>query len=707
MSLTPGTRLGPYEVTAQIGVGGMGEVYRATDTNLKRAVAIKVLPDALAADPERLARFQHEAEVLAALDHPAIVTVFSVEEADGVHFITMQLVDGRSLDSVIPEGGLPVARVLEVGWAIAEALAAAHERGIVHRDLKPANVMVTGDASVKLLDFGLAKETRAAGPSDQTLTSSPLTEIGVVMGTPAYMSPEQIAGSAIDHRTDIFALGVLLFEMATGRRPFEGRSSAETAAAVLRDVPPPVTDVRADLPPDLGRIIRRCLEKEVRHRIQTARDVANDLREIGQRNPPATPEQAAPMPRPASPGPGSGEERAAEGFWVAVLPFEATGPDSAAGAFAHGLFEETLTGMSRFSYLRVIARSSVRQYANSLADVRTIGRELGARYVMEGSVRQAGPRVRVTAQVSDVNTGAQLWTETFDRAFQPEAMFELQDELAPRIVSTVADPYGVLVRHMGERLRQLPDETFTPHEAVLLACDFLYRVTPGDHLRARGILERAVHVDSAAGSCWAWLANMYVMEHGHGFNPLPEPLKRALDAAQRAVDLDPSNAYAHNSLAQAYFFLKKLPEFRLAAQRALELNPWDSNNLVGMGLFWSFCLDSQEGCGIIARAEKLNPQHPSWYAFANFWHAYQQRDYAAATTLALRIGRSVHHWPPLMRAIAYGQSGQAEPAREALAELLTFRPEFGKEAKVFLDKWFLPDMVDHILDGLRKAGLDL
>ncbi len=405
----------------------------------------------------------------------------------------------------------------------------------------------------------------------------------------------------------------------------------------------------------------------------------------------------------------SGGARAAEaGFWVAVLPFEAAGPDTAA-TFANGLFEETLTGMSRFSYLRLIARSSVRKYAGSHSDVRTIGRELGARYVLEGSVRQAGSRVRVTVQLSEAGSGAQLWTETFDRAFQPEAIFDLQDELAPRIVSTVADPYGVLVRNIGERLRQTPDEAITPHEAVLLACDFLYRVTPNDHLRARGLLERAVEADPAASEAWAWLANMYVMEHGHGFNPLPDPLRRALEAAQRAVDLNPSSAYAHNSLAQVYFFLKKLPEFRLSAQRAMELNPWDSNNLVGMGLFWSFCLDSQEGCEIIARAEKLNPQHPSWYPFATFWHSYQQRDYATAATLALKIGRSVHHWPALMRAISYGQLRQMEPAREALAELLAIRPEFRPEsrdeARLFLEKWFLPEMVEHILEGLAKAGL--
>ena len=259
--MNPGDSLGHYRVVAELGVGGMGEVYRATDTKLGREVALKVLPAGMAASADRLERFRREAKALAALDHPGIVTVFSVEEAEGVHFLTMQLIEGQALDSAIPEGGLPIQRLLDIASALADALAAAHDRGIVHRDLKPANVMITTDGRVKVLDFGLAKELRAADPTDVTLTSSPHTEIGVVMGTPAYMSPEQVVGAALDHRTDIFSLGVLLYEMVTGRRPFQGRSSAETTSAILRDTPAAVTEVRADVPGDLARIIRRCLEE--------------------------------------------------------------------------------------------------------------------------------------------------------------------------------------------------------------------------------------------------------------------------------------------------------------------------------------------------------------------------------------------------------------------------------------------------------------
>jgi len=273
-----GRNLSHYRITAALGAGGMGEVYRATDTKLGREVALKVLPAEMARDPQRLARFQREARVVAALNHPHIVTIFSVEEADSVNFLTMELVEGQSLDRLIPPNGLPVERIVTIAGALAGALAAAHDKGIVHRDLKPANVMVTSEGRVKVLDFGLAKEAQGDSLADETMTSAGRTQPGIVMGTPAYMSPEQVAGRPLDHRTDIFSLGVVLHEMATGRRPFAGTSSAELGSAILRDTAPSVTDVRPDLPNDLARIIRRCMEKDPHRRVQTARDVTNEFR---------------------------------------------------------------------------------------------------------------------------------------------------------------------------------------------------------------------------------------------------------------------------------------------------------------------------------------------------------------------------------------------------------------------------------------------
>ncbi len=317
-----------------------------------------------------------------------------MEESEGVHFLTMQLVEGQPLNHLIPNGGLPVERIVEIAGALADALAAAHEKGIVHRDLKPANVMVSKEGRVKVLDFGLAKDVRGADLGDATLTSASHTEAGVVMGTRAYMSPEQTSGRPLDHRTDIFSLGVVLHEMATGRRPFAGNSSAELVSAILRDTPPPVTDVRSDLPSDLARIIRRCLEKDPRHRVQTARDVSNEFRDLARQ----TSQKVAPTSTSTSTSTSravsaadSGAIRAGEGFWVAVLPFKYSGGNVDLTALAEGLTEDIVTGLSRFSYLRVIARSSTSYHLASQAlDVRSASKELGARYVMEGSLRQAG-----------------------------------------------------------------------------------------------------------------------------------------------------------------------------------------------------------------------------------------------------------------------------------------------------------------------------
>ena len=365
----------------------MGEVYRATDTKLAREIALKVLPAAMANDPDRLARFQREARAVAALNHPNVVTVFSVEESDNVHFITMELIEGQPLDRLIAANGLPSERIIEIAGAIAEALSAAHEKGIVHRDLKPANVMVTNEGRVKVLDFGLAKDVGSETANGATMASAGYTQAGMVMGTPAYMSPEQVSGRPLDHRSDIFSFGVMLHEMATGRRPFEGNSSAELISSILRDSPPSVTDApsgiafrhRPRYPPLPGERAASSRADCPRCQQRIPRPGANHhASRAGFHLKPCELTVAA----------DSGAARAEEGFWVAVLPFKYGGGNQDLKALAEGLSEEVVTGLSRFSYLRVIARGSTAKYSSESGDVRAIGRELGARYVMEGSLRQ-------------------------------------------------------------------------------------------------------------------------------------------------------------------------------------------------------------------------------------------------------------------------------------------------------------------------------
>jgi serine/threonine protein kinase/tetratricopeptide (TPR) repeat protein len=720
MALAPGTKLGPYEIQSPLGAGGMGEVYRATDTKLGRDVALKVLPAEMAHDPERLARFRREAKALAQLDHPNIVTIHSVEESDGVHFLTMQLVEGQPLDRLIPQGGLPVEQIVEIASALGDALAAAHEKGIVHRDLKPANVMVSNEGRVKVLDFGLAKDVRAANIGDATLTSASHTQVGVVMGTPAYMSPEQTSGRPLDHRTDIFSLGVMLHEMATGRRPFEGTSSAELVSAILRDTPPSVTDVRSDLPSDLARIIRRCLEKDPRHRVQTARDVGNEFRDLARQTsqklalatPPASRAVAAADSGAARADEGSsasdsGASRAEEGFWVAVLPFKYSGSNAELTALAEGLTEEIVTGLSRFSYLRVIARGSTAKYSSEAGDIRAIGKELGAHYVMEGSIRQAGSTARLAVQLVDAITGAHLWAETFDRAFRPEEIFALQDELVPRIVSTVADQHGILPRSISAAIRKKGDAQLSPYEAVFRVFGLHERMTQQEHAAVRNLLERAVQNAPDHGDCWAMLATLYSDEYWFGFNVRPDPLGRALAAAQRAVEVAPASALASQALAQILFLRRERQAFRPLAERTIALNPMDGATTALMGILLACAGDWEHGCAVADSAMRLNPNFPGWYWLATAFNAYRTRDYRAAIDAALRIQMPGYFWIPATCAAAFGQLGEREAAQKSLKELLAIRPDFVGATREEFGKWLEPELVEHFVDGLREAGLEI
>lgn len=700
-----GLTLAHYQIKAAIGAGGMGQVYRATDTKLGREVALKVLPQAVANDPERLARFQREARAVAALNHPNVVTLYSVEESDGIHFLTMELLEGQSLDHLIPARGLSAEQNVEIGNAIAEALAAAHEKGIIHRDLKPANVMLTTDGRVKVLDFGLAKNLGAETASEATLTAAGQTQAGMVMGTPAYMSPEQVSGRTLDHRTDIFSLGVLLHEMATGHRPFEGTSSAELISAILRDNPPPVTDLRADLPSDLARVIRRCLEKDPRHRLQTARDVANEFRDMARSVPRSTPTPTSPSR--ATKVPDSGAARADEGFWIAVLSFRHKGTNPSLESLSDGLTDEIITGLSRFSYLRVIARGSTAKYSSESGDVRRIGGELGARYVMEGSLRQAGSKLRVAVQLVDATTGAHLWAENYERAFDAEAIFELQDDLVPRIVSTVADMNGALPRSMSQAVRGRDPAQLTPYEAVLRAFGYFEHLDPAELSASRSALEAAVNKSPSSSDAWALLALLNVHDYAQGFEMREDALPAAASAAQRAVESGPSNHLAYYALAQTSFFLKEYQAFRAAAERCLALNASDGNCVASLGGMMVGAGSNARGIELAGRAKQLNPNHPGWYWYSNFHHAYSQGDYQGAVEAVGKANLPRHWSTPWMLAAAYGQLGQTEEAAKCLRRAFELRPKFASSVRRDIAKWYHPALAEHVLAGLRKAGMQI
>jgi len=702
MSLERGVRLGHYVLGDSLGAGGMGEVYLARDTKLGRDVALKILPPTLAGDVDRLARFQREARAVAALNHPHIVTIYSVEESDGLHFFTMEVVEGQPLDRMIPDGGLSSDDILRIAAAIADALVAAHDKGIVHRDLKPANVMVAADGRIKVLDFGLAKISSDAAQSAASMATELQTRDGVVVGTLPYMSPEQVAGRPMDHRTDIFSLGVILYEMASGRRPFQGASSIELASAILRDTPPLISDVRPDLPVDLARVIRRCLEKDPSDRIQTARDVGTECRELARQGPQTS---TAAAPGHTSTENGSGVVRQDEGFRVAVLPFKCGGGNADLLALADGLSEEIVTGLSRFSYLRVLARSSTVRYVNQSGDVRTVGKEIGARYVMEGSVRQAGSQLRVSVQLVDALTGAHLWAETYDRRFQPDQVFAMQDELIPRIVSTCADTFGVLARSISDAVRGKEPGQLSPYEALMRGFGYHHRLTPGEHAEARDALERAVEQAPGNADCWAMLSWVYSHEYGHGFNPRPGSLERALVAARRAVDLAPSNHLALQALGVVLFFRKNIAGCLHAAERALALNPLDGSNEAIFLI--TFSGDWERGCALIERAMELNPHHPGWYRLMFSFNEYRKANYRAALDEAVKANVPGFFWTNVMLSAAHAQLGEAEAAHHAVRDLLAQKEGFAESARDTIEKWLDPQLSADLIEGLRKAGLEI
>ncbi|MGH9365792.1 MAG: protein kinase domain-containing protein, partial [Thermoanaerobaculia bacterium] len=541
-----------------------------------------------------------------------------------------------------------------------------------------------------------------------TLTESRanLTGEGQVFGTVAYMSPEQARGIAVDARSDVFSLGVVLYQMLTGERPFQGASAVDMISSILRDKPASVTDLRADLPPHLGRILRRCLEKDPRDRYQTSRDVFNELKEL------RAEASSAPVSSPRSEAgggarPPSGAIRADEGFWVAVLPFKSAGTSTELKALADGLSEEVVAGLSPFSYLRVITGGSTQRYANQSPDLRVVGKELGARYVMNGSLRQVGARLHVAVQLVDATTGAQLWAETFERPFSPEAVFELQDDLVPRIVSTVADMHGVLPRSMSEAVRIKAPDQMSPYEALLRSFGYNERFTPEDHAEVRTCLERAVQQAPGNADCWAMLSLMYANEYGHWGNPGPGSLERALRAARTAVEAAPLSSLPYYALAQALFFRREIPAFRVAAERAVSLNPMDGATAAFMGLLIAYAGDWERGCALSEKGSQLNPNHPGLYRYTAWHDAYRKKDYRGALDVALKLNAPKNFYTHAVLAICYAQLGQMEQARKAVRDLLALKPDYAQVARELHGRWIEPELVEHLMDGLRKAGLEI
>jgi len=534
-----GRTLGHYRIVEKIGAGGMGVVYRAHDERLDRDVAVKVLPEEVAQDPNRLARFEREAKTVAKLDHPNILAIHDYGAHDGSTYAVMELLEGDNLRERIPSGGMGWPKAVEISAAVADGLAAAHGKGIIHRDLKPENIFLTADGRVKILDFGLARLVLPADEEAETATMEPLaTAAGTVMGTVGYMSPEQAAGRPVDTRSDLFSLGTILYEMTAGRRPFEGDTAADTLAALLRDDPPPLGDVD----PRLARLVERCLRKEVAERFQSATELRKGIEDCL-------------APQHDSVGPS-----------IAVLPFHNMSGAGEDEFLCEGLTEEIINVLTRIPGLRVIARTSAFAVGHLGLDVREIGARLEVGTILEGSVRRAGQRVRITAQLVKSSDGGHLWSERFDRELTD--VFALEDEIAEAIAKRLRVE---LKSDKGEPRRLAVD--VEAHHAFLEGRHYFAKGTPEALAQAKASFERAIEIDATLAVAFDSLAELYWYLGFFGGVPPREAFSQGIWYAMRALELDDTLAETHALLGMLRKELDyNWPEVDRELNRARELN---------------------------------------------------------------------------------------------------------------------------------------
>jgi len=691
MALSPGTRLGPYQIAAPLGAGGMGEVYRARDTRLGRDIAVKVLPDAVASSPDRLARFEREAKAVASLNHPNIVTLHSIEEVAGTRFLTMELVEGRDLSTLVTPRGLPLAQVLDLAIPLADALVAAHEKGIVHRDLKPSNVMVTHEGRIKVLDFGLAKLAQAAPDVENaraaTMTS-PISDTGQVVGTAPYMSPEQIRGESMDARTDLFSFGILVYELSTGKRPFSGETFADVSSAVLRDSPLSLTSLRADLPLDLERIIGRCLEKNPRERFQTALDVANELRGLNRTPAPAEPSLHVPQDRPS----------------IAVLPFDNLSGDREQEYFADGIVAEIITGLSRIKWLFVISRNSTFIYKGKPIDVRAVGRELGVRYVLGGSVRRSGNQVRVTGELIESATARHVWADRYDGAMND--IFALQDEMTMSVIGAV-EP--TLRKAEVERARRKRPESLDAYDLFLRALPFVATAMPEDADKALEILEQAIRLEpdyAIAHGCIAWCHEIRYLRGGLQAETREAARKHA-HAAIRAGS-DDAMALALGGFVVAITEGWFEPSAIDALDRAIVLSP---SSALAFGFSSIVRANRGDTATSIEHARisiRLSPYDPLFHlpyvglAYAHFY----SREWEAAADAARRASEANPRFsvPVYLLAAALTRLGRIDEAQSVSARLLELQPGF-TVSRMLAGYAERTELMASLGDALRELGL--
>jgi len=712
-----GRTIGHYKISEQIGTGGMGEVYLATDMTAGRKAALKLLPTRFTSDAERLKRFQQEARALVGLNHPNILTVYEVGEDHSTHYIASELIEGETLRQRLMRGRMQLREAVDVAIQVASALAAAHETGIVHRDIKPENIMLRPDGYVKVLDFGIAKlaeqEVPVTVPTDEALLLVE-TNMGSILGTVRYMSPEQACGAPIDKRTDVWSLGVVLYEMVTGHAPFTGDTPREIMASILEKEPPPLTSYVAHAPAEPQQIISRTLRKDRKERYQSAHELLEALKDLRHKlefkaelkRSTAAPKLAAfivlvaivvgaffafrmsrqrAVPLPPFP------EKS-----IAVLPFLDLSQAKDQEYFCDGMSEEILDALAKVDGLRVVARTSSFSFKGKNPDVGDLGKKLKVENVVEGSVRRDGNRVRISAQLINARNGLQLWSETYERELQ--GVFTLQDEITRAIVDALKIKLAVSLPAHEQRNTE-------GYDLYLQGLYFSNKGSEEDLRKALSFFQRSLEKDPTFSRAWTGIAKVWFFLGDVHVKPL-DAYPQSKAAALKAIALDERDAEAHCYLGEA----KRILDWDLTGEdaelnRALQLDPNSAPVHFFLALLPLFRGELKEGLGLVLEAEKLDPLSPIisyvataayladkrideaiiagrrtqrldphyFYLDSNLAAAYREKGNFAEAIALYTKAQEEQRFPSSGLAVTYARMGQQVEAKKILDQLLQER----------------------------------
>jgi serine/threonine protein kinase/Flp pilus assembly protein TadD len=623
-------KIGRYEICSQLGAGGMGEVYLANDTKLDRKVALKILPPDMLGDQtgDRVRRFIQEAKAASALNHPNILTIYEIDEIDSEHFIATEFIDGATLRDRIKNGPFTPADALDVGIQVASALAATHSVGIIHRDIKPDNIMLRHDGIVKILDFGLAKLTRERPPIE-TNSLAPTqnlinTGFGVVLGTAAYMSPEQARGMELDARSDIWSLGCVLYEMIAGRQAFAGPTAIDVMSGILNNEPESLLPHLPEGPRDLDRVILRALRKDREERYQTIKDLLIDLRDLKREV--ETQSHRVSVTRSS----GSFATDAVPEKSIAVLYFDNMNSDKDSDYFCAGMTEDIITDLSKIKDLKVVSRTDVLPFRNKGVNTRQVADALRVNYILEGSVRTAGNRIRITAQLVSVRDGYHLWAERFDRLL--EDIFDLQNEVSQKIVDALKISLTDTERKL---LTQKPTDDLRAYDFYMRGRELLYLKGRRNTESAIEMFQNAVALDPNFASSYAGLAEAYSSMY-EWYDGNSSWLSKAIEMNQRALALEPTSLEAKFGIATVYFHHRRFAESVRAIEEILQENSEFYPGYIRLGMIAELSNDFESAIRHYRRAAELKPHDEDGWMFLASVHR-KLGNVAAADKAAIRV----------------------------------------------------------------------